>query len=92
MNFLERTSVTRLINACDGTNPPSLFDCTVFEPLERVGRPTVSTAAAAYYLNRRPQTLRSWACNDDGPIRPIRINGRLGWPVSKLRQLLGETQ
>ena len=28
-----------------------------FPPLESVTRPTVDTAAAAYYLNRRPQTL-----------------------------------
>lgn len=60
-----------------------------FPPLESVTRPTVDTAAAAYYLNRRPQTLRGHACNEDGPIRPLRINGRLAWPVSDLRRLLG---
>ena len=31
-----------------------------FPPLESVTRPTVETAAAAYYLNRRPQTLRGY--------------------------------
>ena len=44
---------------------------------------------AAYYLSRRPQTLRGWACHEDGPIRPLRINRRLAWPVSELRKLLG---
>ena len=56
--------------------------------LESVTRPTVDTAAAAYYLNRRPQTLRCWAMNQH-PIRPMNINGRLAWPVSELRRLLG---
>lgn len=60
-----------------------------FPPLESVTRPTVETAAAAYYLNRRPQTLRGHACSDDGPIRPLRINGRLAWPVAELRRVLG---
>ena len=30
-----------------------------FTPLEQVTRPTVPTADAAHYLNRRPQTLRA---------------------------------
>lgn len=59
-----------------------------FPPLESVTRPTVPTEQAAYYLNRRPQTLRIWAMNQH-PIRPIRINGRLAWSVSELRLLLG---
>ena len=59
-----------------------------FPTLESVTRPTVDTAAAAYYLNRRPQTLRCWAMSQH-PIRPLRINGRLAWPVSELRRLLG---
>ena len=60
-----------------------------FPPLEHVTRPTVETAAAAFYLNRRQQTLRGWACLENGPIRPIRINGRLAWPVAELRRVLG---
>lgn len=59
-----------------------------FPPLETVNRPAVDTAAAAYYLTRRPQTLRGWACHEDGPLRPIRINGRLAWPVAEIRNLL----
>ena len=60
-----------------------------FPPLESVTRPTVDTAAAAFFLNRRPQTMRAWACLENGPLRPIRINGRLAWPVSELRRVLG---
>ena len=60
-----------------------------FPPLEQVTRPTVPTEQAAYYLNRRPQTCRAWACLENGPIRPIRINGRLAWNVAELRRVLG---
>ena len=59
-----------------------------FPPLESVTRPTVDTAAAAYYLNRKPQTMRIWALTGH-PIQPRRINGRLAWPVSELKRLLG---
>lgn len=48
----------------------------------------VDTNEAARRLNRRPQTLRRWACLEDGPVRPIRINGRLAWLVSDLAVLL----
>ena len=60
-----------------------------FPPLEQVTRPTVPTEQAAYYLNRRPQTCRAWACLENGPLRPLRINGRLDWPVAELRKVLG---
>lgn len=60
-----------------------------FPPLELETRPTVATGAAAYYLNRRSQTLRGWACLENGPVRPIRINGRLAWKTEDLRRLVG---
>lgn len=61
-----------------------------FPPLEEVTRPTIPTEQAAYYLCRRPQTLRMWAMNSGtGPVSCIRINGRLGWNVAELRRALG---
>lgn len=48
----------------------------------------LSTDEAATAINRRPQTLRKWACLENGPMRPIRINGRLAWRVSDLQALL----
>lgn len=60
-----------------------------FPPLELVNKPNVDTAHAAYLLSRRQQTLRGWACHEDGPIHPIRINGRLAWPISELKRVLG---
>jgi len=59
-----------------------------FPPLELVTRPTVPTDQAAYYLNRQPQTLRAWACFENGPLRPVHINGRLAWPVAAIREIV----
>lgn len=57
--------------------------------LARAGLPEVlPTHEAAPFINRKPQTLRKWACLENGPIRPIRINGRLAWRVSDLQALL----
>lgn len=50
----------------------------------RVGLPTPDMARV---LNRQPQTLRRWAAYEDGPIRPIRINGRLLWPLADVQQM-----
>ncbi|MBV8633479.1 MAG: DNA-binding protein [Burkholderiaceae bacterium] len=51
-------------------------------------RDALPTADAADVLNRRPQTLRKWACFENGPIRPVRIHGRLAWKVADLAALL----
>ena len=51
-------------------------------------RLNLDTATAAAHLNRQPQTLRTWACKENGPLRPIRINRRLAWPVEELRRVL----
>ena len=52
------------------------------------GRDTLPTNEAGPAINRAPQTLRKWACLENGPIRPIRINGRLAWRVADLQRLL----
>lgn len=65
------------------TQPLSL-DC---EP-----RTALPTAEAAFHLNRAQQTLRLWACLENGPLRPIRVNGRLAWPVADIKRLLGGTK
>jgi hypothetical protein len=59
-----------------------------FPPLDLVTRPTVPTDHAAHYLNRQPQTLRAWACLENGALRPVRVNGRLAWNVAQIRALL----
>jgi hypothetical protein len=60
-----------------------------FPPLVLVNKPNLTTAELAYYLNRKPQTLRTWACYEDGPIRPTRIFGLLAWPTDAVKALLG---
>lgn len=58
-------------------------------PLAQETRTALPTAEAAGQLNRAEQTLRLWACREDGPLRPVRVHGRLAWPVSELRRVLG---
>lgn len=60
-----------------------------FVSLHLETRSAVETACAAFHLSRQPQTLRGWACHEDGPLRPVRIHGRLAWPVAELRRVLG---
>ena len=57
-------------------------------PLEQETRSALPTTEAAFHLNRAQQTLRAWACRENGPIRPVRINGRLAWPVASIRAVL----
>ncbi|QOJ19713.1 MAG: DNA-binding protein [Gammaproteobacteria bacterium] len=60
-----------------------------FQSIEKITLATVPTEQAAFYLNRRPQTLRIWAMKESGLIRPIRINKRLAWPVKEIKKVLG---
>lgn len=62
---------------------------TQYPPLEQETRSHIPTAPTAFYLGRAQQTVRIWACRENGPIRPIRIHGRLAWPVAEIKRLLG---
>lgn len=59
-----------------------------FVPLEQETRTSLPTGEAAYHLNRKKQTLHIWACKESGPIRPVRINGRLAWLVADIKRVL----
>lgn len=59
-----------------------------FPSLALETRTALTTKEAAYHLNRKPQTLRAWACLENGPLRPIRVNGRLSWPVADIKSAL----
>lgn len=48
----------------------------------------LTTEEAARALNLKPGTLRRWACMGSGPIRPIKIYGRLGWFEKDISNLL----
>lgn len=62
-----------------------------FVSLDRETRTAVDTACAAFHLSRQPQTLRGWASADTYPegLRPLRVMGRLAWPVAGIRAVLG---
>lgn len=64
-------------------------DAIQYPPLETEPRPYVGTAAAAYYLNRKMQTLHEWASRGRGLVQPKRIGGRLAWPVAEIKKALG---
>lgn len=64
-------------------------DPVIVVPLDRETRTAISTREAAAHLGRAVPTLLEWSCYDKGPIRPLRVNGRLLWPVAELRRLLG---
>lgn len=57
---------------------------TQYPALHSLTLSAVCTEQAAFYLQRRPQTLRKWAARG-GPITPSRFYGRLQWPVAALR-------
>ena len=57
--------------------------------LDSETRAALPTPEAAFHLNRAQQTLRLWAMREDGPLRALRINGRLAWPVAEIKRVLG---
>ena len=77
-NIVNHTKHTESISAVPYTHTSLALETRV----------TIPTDEAAFHLNRQPQTMRAWACLENGPIRPLRINGRLAWPVAAIRALL----
>jgi len=63
------------------------ISCPIYPSLASETREHVDTACAAYHLGRKAQTLRAWACHENGPLRPVRIHGRLAWAVADLRRI-----
>ena len=78
-----QTATHQSVEVREGVTGPA------FVSLASETRAAVDTATAAYHLNRQPQTLRGWACLENGPLRPVRVHGRLAWPVAELRRVLG---
>ena len=58
--------------------------------LDKEVRTHVPTLIASVYLNKPPETLRAWAFLDSGPIRPLKVDGRLAWPVKEIKTLLNK--
>lgn len=69
---------------------------TASEPADFVAlhletRTHVNTAVMCRHINRQCQTARGWASAETYPpeLKPIRIFGRLHWPVAGIRTVLG---
>ncbi len=62
-----------------------------FPPLESVTKPNLTTRELAYYSNMAEQTWRVKACRDTAPegLRPLRVLGKLQWPTTGAKKLLG---
>ena len=62
-----------------------------FIPLALETRTHVTTAVLCRHLSRKEQTARGWACAGTYPegLRPLRVMGRLAWPVAGIRAVLG---
>jgi len=77
-----------MLNRTKGT--PEVATCPEgFIPIDQETRTHVSTKVMCHHLGRKEQTARGWACHEDGPLRPIRVNGRLAWAVADIKRLLG---
>ena len=48
----------------------------------------LDTRAAAARLGFAENTLRKWHCLGTGPIKPVRIGGRLRWSISEIDRVL----
>ncbi len=79
-------TVTSQLPATQATS--ATHSLPAYPPLDQETRTHVETACAAFHLMRKPQTMRAYACLENGPITPIRINGRLAWRLADIRSLL----
>lgn len=61
-------------------------------PLQQETRSALTTAEASFHLNRAEQTLRLWAVRNTGPVKCVRVHGRLQWPVDQIKRVLGVQQ
>jgi hypothetical protein len=89
-DFQMQTVISQQPNAVNGTTAATCLPA--YPPIDQETRSHVETACAAFHLLRKPQTLRVYACLENGPIRPVRINGRLAWAVSDIKRLLNGGQ
>jgi hypothetical protein len=85
----ETDAVTLPSTGESGRSTPTYSYPNDFIPLDQETRSHVSTTVMCCHLGRQEQTARGWACREDGPLRPIRVNGRLAWPVADIRRILG---
>lgn len=86
----ERPNIHHCAKTAQNANVSKQTFTPPFPPLELVNKPNLTTAELAYYLNRRPQTLRGWACRSGtGPIQAKRVGGILAWSTAEAKVLTG---
>lgn len=60
-----------------------------FPPLEAQSKPLLTTKEYCYYLNFAEQTAWIHACKQTGPVRPVKVGRKLGWPTAAVKVLCG---
>jgi hypothetical protein len=68
------------------------FNTANVVPLALEKRTAIGTAEAAYQLGLSPKTLRNWSMTGLGPLKPVRIGGRLVWNVAEIKRVLGGSE
>ena len=55
-----------------------------------MNHPYICTNTVASLLHIKPQTIRKWACYEQGPlkIRPLKVAGKLLWETKAVIKLL----
>lgn len=56
--------------------------------IEDLQREVASNKEAADYLGVKISTLYNWSSTGKGPIKPVRIGGKLGWRIADLKALV----
>lgn len=95
-SYQQQPDIQALFNQFLAQLPPAQIERLThksdgFPDIRSESRTHVKTAIAAHWLGRQEQTMRVWACLENGPIRPIRVSGKLAWPVAEIRRVLGVT-
>jgi len=63
-----------------------------FVPLDQEARTAIPTPIACVHIDRKPSCLYEWSSKGNGPIKPVKVNGRLLWLVADIRRLLTQGQ
>jgi hypothetical protein len=66
--------------------PPPPVPAVAARPMLQPG-PNQTTKDAAAYLGVKPNTMLKWNMHGDGPIEPVKLGTRLGWPTAELEVL-----
>lgn len=63
-----------------------------YPPISKVTAPTVGAEQAAYYLDRKPETLRKYAKLETPPIKPLKYGKQYLFRTADIKALIGEAE